>query len=246
MSQFSIGEHTAVIRRNYERVRERIEQAAARSGRTPDDIRIVVVSKAQPVEVILSAIQAGIREFGENYPEEAAQKIEIVSDPEICWHMIGHLQSRKTKIVAEHFQWFHALDSQKLAEKLNRELAARNRKMPVLLEFNVGGEESKAGWLAADDSGWPRLAEEIAPILQLPCLDIRGVMTMPPLELEAEKARRYFEKLRKLRDFLAERLAFPQLQELSMGTSLDFEAAVEEGATMVRIGQAILGPRPKK
>ncbi len=245
MNMNGITGRAAEIRRNYDRVLERIEQAAFRSGRKPGDIRIVVVSKTQPVEVIQSAIQAGIREFGENYPEETAPKIDQIANPDIRWHMIGHLQSRKVKIVAEHFHWFHALDSQRLAEKLDHALAERNRRMPVLLEFNVGGEESKAGWLAADEAGWLRLADEIAPILQFPWLDIRGVMTMPPLELEAEKARRYFEKLRKLRDFLTNRLASDQLQEMSMGTSLDFEAAVEEGATIVRIGQAILGPRPQ-
>lgn len=206
----------------------------------------MVVSKAQPVEVIQGAIEAGIREFGENYPEEAAPKINQIQNRTIRWHMIGHLQSRKAKIVAEHFHWFHALDSLRLAEKLNRELSQRNRTMPVLLEFNVGGEESKAGWPAADETNWPRLAEEIAPVLQIPCLEIRGLMTMPPLELEVEKARVYFAKLRKLRDFLVERLAPLHLPELSMGTSIDFEAAVEEGATIVRIGQAILGPRPPK
>lgn len=246
MSITTVDEQTNLIRARYLRVLERIRRAAMRGGRRPDDVRVVVVSKAQPVEVIQRAIQAGIRVFGENYPEEAAPKIAAIDEPGVEWHMIGHLQSRKAKIVAEQFHWFHALDSLKLAEKLNRELVERNRRMPVLLEFNVGGEESKAGWMAADESTWPRLADEIATLLDYPSLDIRGLMTMPPLELEPEKAREHFIKIRRLRDFFWARFAPAIWTELSMGTSLDFEAAVEEGATMVRIGQAILGPRPLK
>ncbi len=240
------NEPAKLICARYERILERIRLAAIRCGRRPEDIRVVVVSKKQPVDVIHSAIRAGIRAFGENYPEEAAPKIVAINEPDVEWHMIGHLQSRKVKIVAEHFHWFHALDSLKLAEKLNRELAERNRRMPVLLEFNIGGEQSKAGWPAADERTWPQLADQIVPLLDYPFLDIRGLMTMPPLELDAEKARVYFIKIRRLRDYLLSQLSPAAWTELSMGTSLDFEAAVEEGASIVRIGQAILGPRPPK
>lgn len=239
-----LNARVAEIRNNYETVLERIHLAANRAGHSADHIRVVVVSKTQPIEVIQCAVQAGIRIFGENYPEETAPKISAINNPLLEWHMIGHLQSRKAKIVAEHFQWFHAMDSLKLASRLNKQLEARNKKMPVLMEFNVGGEDSKAGWLANQSDDWPQLVEIVEQVAEFPFLDIRGLMTMPPLETETEMSREYFIKLRKLRDFLEQRLPHVRLPELSMGTSLDYEAAVQEGATMVRIGTAILGSRP--
>lgn len=236
----------STIHDNYERVLERINLACQRSGRSAHSVKIVVVSKGQSAAVIQHAVNAGIRLFGENYPEETAQKIDAIANQNIEWHMIGHLQSRKVKIVVEHFHWFHALDSIRLAEKLNRALAERSKKLPVLLECNVGGEESKSGWLAADTKNWNQIADDVAMILEYPFLDVRGLMTMPPLETEAEQARKYFEKLRNLRDFLLQQIPHANFVELSMGTSLDYEMAVEEGATMVRIGTAILGPRPAR
>jgi len=246
MNQCLTSDRTKLIKANYERVLENVNRAATKSGRSLADIRVVVVTKAHPIEVVQAAAQAGILVFGENYPEEALPKINAIGDPSLEWHMIGHLQSRKAKIVAEHFHWFHALDNLKLADKLNRELAARDKKMPVLLEFNVGGEESKAGWNAAQPEEWTQLTEIIERLFSYSYFMICGLMTMPPLETDPEKAREYFIKLRKLRDYLEQQIPELQLPELSMGTSLDYELAVEEGATMVRIGQAILGPRPEK
>jgi pyridoxal phosphate enzyme (YggS family) len=232
------------IRSNYLKVQDEIRRAAVECGRNPDEIRIVVVSKSQPTEVIQAAIQAGIRCFGENYPEEAVEKINSLPKVEgLEWHMIGHLQSRKAKLVAVYFDWMHSVDSVRIAEKLERQLSEQNKTLKVLLEFNVGGEISKYGWLASEKSHWLELVPEIEQIQHFSHLQVCGLMTMPPLTASLQEARQYFRQLRHLRDFLQEKLPNMNLKELSMGTSADFLAAVREGATMVRVGQAILGPR---
>lgn len=234
---------TEKIRTNLLAVNEKIDSAAASSGRKASDVQLVVVSKGQPIEVIQAAVEAGVRDFGENYPEESVPKIQSFPAESLTWHMIGHLQSRKTHLVCEYFQWMHSLDSFRLAEKLERHLAVMNQTLPVLLEINVGGEESKSGWLAPDESYWPSLRDEIGQILQLPHLDVRGLMTMPPLTTAPVEARNYFKKLVKLQEYLRSQFPDASWKELSMGTSSDFETAVEEGATFIRIGTAILGPR---
>lgn len=234
------------IKSNLNMVNEKIAAAAVRSGRVFDDIQLVVVSKGQPVEVIQSAISAGVRNFGENYPEESLAKISACEGEGVTWHMIGHLQSRKARMVCEHFDWMHSLDSRRLAEKMERQLAQINRSLPILLEFNVGGEESKSGWVAEDEKKFPFLRDEIGQILELPHLEVRGLMAMPPLTASLEEARGYFRRLVKLQAYLTRQFPAMSWKELSMGTSADFEAAVEEGATFVRIGTIILGPRPVK
>src|SRR5574340_1451636 len=233
---------TEKIQTNLLAVNERIDAAAMRSGRKAGDVRLVVVSKGQPLEVIQAAVEAGVRDFGENYPEESVAKIEAFQGKGITWHMIGHLQSRKARLVCDYFQWMHSLDSLRLAEKMERYLAQANRSLPVLLEFNVGGEETKSGWLAADEGSWSALRDEIGTILHLPHLEVRGLMTMPPLTATPTEARKSFEKLVKLREYLRSQFPTDAWEELSMGTSSDFETAVEEGATFIRIGTAILGP----
>ncbi len=240
-----MDELTGIIGQQLDQIRKRIARAAHSCGRSPDEITLVVVSKSQPIGVIEAAISAGIRRFGENYPEEALSKIlQLPGQPEIEWHMIGHLQSRKARIVVENFQMLHSLDSFQLAEKLDNLLAVSGKKMPSLLEFNVGGEESKFGWPAWDEMGWKELLPEISKILTLQHLQFCGLMTMPPLVDDEKKARSFFRKLRDLRDYLS--ISFPQanFNMLSMGTSADFEIAIEEGATIIRVGQAILGSRP--
>jgi len=233
------------IRERYQATLERIAAVAHASGRDPESVRLVVVTKAQPLEVVQAAVQAGARLFGENYPEESESKI-LSFGPEsgVEWHMIGHVQSRKARLVIEHFDLLQSLDSLKLAERLNRMAAEAGRILPVLLEFNVGGEESKFGWLAAQEANWPTLYPVIESLLDLGNLEIRGVMTMPPLETDPEDARIYFRTLRLLRDHLVARYPQADWRELSMGTSADYEVAVQEGATLVRIGTAILGSRP--
>lgn len=237
----------ASIRENYQRVLNQIEESARRANRNPDEVRLVVVTKTQPIEIVQAAIEAGVRIFGENYAEEGVMKIQsLASQTGVEWHMIGHVQSRKARMVADHFALLHSLDSLKLAQRLDRFAGEANRPLPVLLELNVGGEQSKSGWDAADESGWGSLLPEITAIVDLPHLRVQGLMTMPPLGTDPEDSRRFFKRLRRLRDYLASH--FPQTgwQELSMGTSLDFDVAVEEGATLVRVGTAIVGARTYK
>ena len=242
-----IDELTGIIEQRLEQIKKRISQAALSCGRSAGEISLVVVSKSQPAEVIEAAFSAGVRQFGENYPEETLAKIpQLRNRAEIEWHMIGHLQSRKARIVIENFHKLHSLDSLSLAEKLDRLLAESGKKLPCLLEFNVGGEASKYGWPAWDENQWQILIPEISKVLGLAHLQISGLMTMPPLSEEVEKSRQYFKKLCALQGFLS--AAFPEAHftELSMGTSDDFEIAIEEGSTIVRVGRAILGTRPPK
>lgn len=242
---------SASIRERYFKTLDTIAFSARKVGRTPESVRLVVVTKTHPVEVVQAAVEAGAKILGENYAEEAVEKILALKSQSsglqsaVEWHMIGHVQSRKAQLVAEHFALFHSLDSLKLAQRVDRFAAQFGRRLPVLLEFNAGGEESKHGWPASNESRWPGLLTDLAAIASLPNLEVRGLMTMPPLSTDPETARPYFRRLRRLRDFLAERLPHVEWSELSMGTSADYAVAVEEGATLVRVGQAILGPRPE-
>jgi len=235
------------IRENYLHTLDQIAISAGKSGRSPADIRLVVVTKSQPLEVVQAAVEAGVHILGENYPEEGVTKIQsLPHESGVEWHMIGHVQSRKAKLVADHFELLHSLDSLKLARRLDRFAAESDRVLPVLLEFNVGGEESKSGWDASDDSRWDLFLPDIQSVLDLPNLKVHGLMTMPPLENNPEDSRRFFQRLRLLRDHLTS--TFPQANwhELSMGTSADYPVAVEEGATLVRVGTAIVGARKYK
>lgn len=253
------------IRERYEKVLGRISDAARSSGRDPDSVRVVVVTKLQPVEIVYEAIAAGARFLGENYADEAvAKKISLqVERPELLriiekkagvrnhsklqsgvqWHIIGHVQSRKARLVCEHFDYLHSLDSLKLAQRLNSYCVEFGRVLPVLLEFNVSGEQSKSGWPAWDEAHWADLLTELSPIVEFPRLRVEGLMTMPPFFDNPEDARPFFKRMRKLQEFLARYIPQAGWQELSMGMSGDYEVAVQEGATWVRIGQAILGPR---
>ena len=232
------------IRENYLRVLDQIAGAARRSGRDPEQVRLVVVTKTQPLEIVQAAIEAGVHILGENYPEEGVTKIQsLPAQTGVEWHMIGHVQSRKARLVADHFALLHSLDSLKLARRLDRFAEEAGRTLPVLLELNVGGEESKSGWDASTDAQWETVLPEVAGLLELPHLRIQGLMTMPPLEMDPDDARNYFQRLRLLRDRLASQFPQADWRELSMGTSSDFEVAVEEGATLVRVGTAIVGAR---
>jgi hypothetical protein len=233
------------IRERYEKVLDTISVSAHKGRRAPDSARLVVVTKLQPPEVIQAVIEAGAKMLGENYAEEAADKIAVLGQQSgVEWHMIGHVQSRKAPLVAQHFALVHSLDSLKLAQRLSRSASELGRTLPILLEFNVSGEKSKHGWEASDESMWQDLLNDATEIAVLPGLSVRGLMTMPPLSTDPEAARTYFRKLRRLRDFLSDRVPQAEWMQLSMGTSADYAVAVEEGATLVRIGQAILGPRP--
>jgi hypothetical protein len=235
----------AAILANYRRVQEQIEQSACAAGRNPESVRLIVVTKGHPVGSVRQALDAGIRVFGENYTEEGVAKKQALADVSgVEWHMIGHVQSRKAPLVCQHFDWLHSLDSLKLAQRLDRCLAGSARRIPLLLECNVSGEQSKFGWPAWDEASWGALIPEIAQVAELENLELRGLMTMAPFFDEPEPARPFFQQLRRLQEYFRHHLPQARWDELSMGMSGDFTVAVEEGATMVRVGTAIMGPRP--
>lgn len=228
-------------------VRESVARSAARAGRRAEDVEIVTVSKRQPEALIRAAYACGLRCFGENYPEEALVKIQNLNDlPELQWDIIGHIQSRKAKLIAGRVARVHSVDSLKLAGLLSQLRPAEMPALDVLLEVNISGEASKGGFLAQSLADWASLLPVLDEISRLPRLRLCGLMTMPPLQTDMEENRIYFRKLRTLLEFLNE--ARPQLvlQELSMGTSSDYPVAIEEGATLIRLGEAILGARPVK
>jgi len=242
-----MSELVSSIRERYLGTLESIARVARSVGRDPESIKLVVVTKSQSVEVVRAAIEAGAQFLGENYPEEGVMKLQSLHEfSAVEWHMIGHVQSRKAQLVAGNFNFLHSLDSLKLARKLDRFCGEVKRVLPVLLEFNVGEEDSKSGWSAWNEALWPALLDELSLVTALPNLKIRGLMTMPPLGETAEFSRAFFKKLKQLQEYLS--LQFPQVDfsELSMGTSGDYEVAVQEGATLVRVGTAIVGPRQYK
>jgi pyridoxal phosphate enzyme (YggS family) len=217
------------IEANISEVQRRIARACQRSRRSPDEIRLVAITKGAQVTAIRTAFNLGIRDFGENRVQEAEGKIARLTDlkPAVTWHMVGHLQSNKAKIAVELFDIIHSVDSIKLAEILNRRV---EKLLPVLLEVNVSGETTKSGLHVGE------IAAAVKEIRQLSNLKVRGLMTVAPFVADTEEVRPVFRKLRELRDSLG-------LEHLSMGMTDDFEVAVEEGATMLRIGRAIFGER---
>lgn len=230
---------------NLQSVRERITAAARRAGRDPEQVTLVAVTKNQPREAIAAAFDLGLRHFGENRVEEAEAKIPALPAG-ITWHMIGHVQSRKAKQVVPLFQIVHSVDSVRLAARLSRLCDEEGARLPVLLQVNVSGEESKYGLAAerwAEDGVQRReLLDAVAEIIALPGLEIQGLMTMAPIVSDPEEVRPVFAALRNLRDELAGIHPKVTWRHLSMGMTDDFEVAVEEGATLVRIGRAVFDP----
>ncbi|NLE44333.1 MAG: YggS family pyridoxal phosphate-dependent enzyme [Chloroflexi bacterium] len=240
------------IAANLHTVRERIAEAAQRAGRDPDDVTLVAVCKTFPAESVIAAYEAGVRHFGENRVEEATPKIPLVKagieGTSPTWHMVGHIQSRKASDVVACFDYVHSVDSLKLAQRLSRYAVESGRVLPILLECNVSGEESKygfdvRGW-SGDSSCLDAFLDTVASVLELPGCRVRGLMTMAPWVDDPEIIRPVFSNLRGLSSILRERFADANWDELSMGMSDDFEIAIEEGATLVRIGRAIFGSRP--
>jgi pyridoxal phosphate enzyme (YggS family) len=224
---------------NWARVRAAIAAAARRAGRDPSSVRVIAASKTKSPAVIRAAIAAGIRDFGENYVQEAADKIAQIGEP-AAWHMIGHLQRNKAARAVELFETIQSVDSVALGRALARHGERRGRPVRILVEVNLGGESSKSGLHAEHVAGL------LAVLGTEQGLSIDGLMTIPPPG-PAEVARRFFCELRCLRDTLWEKApGNAPLRELSMGMTDDFEVAVEEGATMVRIGRALLGERPAR
>ena len=226
-----------MIAENLQAVRARIETAARRAGRDPAAVRLVAVSKTVAVERLREAAAAGQHLFGENYLQEARPKIAALG-PGIAWHFVGHLQSNKAKAAVELFELIHGVDRLNLAQALSQAAARLGKVQEVLIQVNLAGEESKSG---AEPAAVPALLQALA---GLPHLMVAGFMTMPPWFPDAEAVRPYFRALRELRDRLeSQALAGHPLPELSMGMTGDFEVAVEEGATLVRVGTAIFGAR---
>ena len=232
-----------LVAENIARIRERITTAALRASRTPEEITLMAVSKTFPPELIREAYDTGIRVFGENRVQEFAGKAAALRNlPDAEWRLIGHLQSNKAAKAVELFSAIDSVDSVRLAERLNSFAEAAGKTLPVLIEINVGGEEAKSG--IAPGSG------ELEPILlgapRWKNLAIRGLMTVPPYTEDPEGARAYFRQLRQIRDGIAaRRLPAVSMEVLSMGMSHDFEIAIEEGSTCVRIGTAIFGERAR-
>ena len=233
------------IRERYEQVLNRMLVASARTGKGRE-VRLVVVTKAQPLEVVRAAIAAGITVLGENYAEEAVGKMDLLGRPPLEWHMIGHVQSRKADLVAANFAMLHSLDSLRLGKRLEHFCQASGNTLPVLLEVNVSGEGSKYGFPAWEEAEWENLLPDFESLAGCPHLKIRGLMSMPPYFEDPERTRPFFRRVTRLQGYLLKHLPKIDWTELSMGTSIDFETAIEEGATMVRIGQAILGARQNK
>lgn len=237
----------------YAAVQAEVAAAAHAAGRDPAGVTIVAVTKTWPAAVVVAAYEAGIRHVGENRPEELAEKraaVEAQLGPEcgLVWHLIGPLQSRKTDLAAEYAGVFHALDRLKIARRLSRELAERGRTLPVLLQVNASGEESKHGF---DATRWEEDAAQQAALLAvarevagLPGLEVRGLMTMAPWDAPPELISSVFTRTRALAGWLAPRVPDASWSELSMGMTDDFALAIAAGATLVRIGRAIFGERP--
>ena len=226
------------IAQRLDSIHARIDAACRRSGRDPASVRLVGASKLQPVEALAEACAAGLRRFGENRVQEAAAKSPALPG-EIEWHLFGPLQTNKVRPALRIFSLFHAIDREKLARALDQEARAQGVTARGLVEVNLGGEESKHGF-AVDG-----LAAAIEPLAELRALEIVGLMSIPPPSPEAEGARVHFRRLRALRDDLDRRPEWQgRLAELSMGMSDDFEIAIEEGATYVRVGTLLFGARP--
>jgi pyridoxal phosphate enzyme (YggS family) len=228
----------SAIQKNLEKIRERIETAALRAGRDPQSVKLVAVSKKIDSHLIEEAIAAGQTIFGENYMQEAKEKINRLQAA-VQWHFIGHIQSKKAKDAAALFDLVHTVDNLKLARALDKHAGLAGRTLSVLVQVNVGGEAQKEGVA-------PENAEELLVSMgELTNLKVRGLMTMPPFMSNPEDVRPYFRTLRQLAEHFAQKGHFDRRDgfELSMGMSGDFEVAIEEGATLVRVGTALFGPR---
>jgi PLP dependent protein len=222
---------------NLENIRQRIKAACDRSDREPDSVTLLAVTKTQPPEIVSAAAELGLLVFGENKVQEAKAKIPL-SPGKLRWHFIGHLQSNKCRDAVQLFQMIQSVDSLPLAREINKRADEAAKSVPVLLEVNLAGEASKFGYKPET------LLAELKEMNLLPRIEIQGLMTVPPWSPEAENSRGHFRRLRELKTECEQILGAP-LPHLSMGMSGDFEVAIEEGATMIRIGTALFGPRAK-
>jgi PLP dependent protein len=217
-------------------VRDQVARAAAHAGRNASSVTILAVGKAQPPEMLAAAAAAGLDQLGESYLQEALGKIAALQNPNLTWHFIGRIQANKTRPIAESFAWVHAVDRLKIAQRLSEQRPFHAPALNVCLQVNVAGEASKGGVTPQE------LPALVAAVAELPRLALRGLMCIPPEETDPARQRAWFATLRTLRDELNAHGA--RLDTLSMGMSGDFEAAIAEGATLVRIGTALFGARP--
>ena len=220
-------------------VQQQIKQSAIQSGRTPEEIKLIAVSKTKSVELIKEALAANQSAFGENRIQEALGKIEALSNnPQVEWHLIGHLQKNKVKFCPGKFQWIHSLESIELAEKLEARCALAKKKINVLIQVNLSREENKSGL-----QDWEDILRVAETIFSGQWLKLRGLMTIPAPNIGEIKTRKIYEQIRKWRDKLQQELDAPEITELSMGMTADYHWAIQEGATMIRVGTAIFGAR---
>jgi hypothetical protein len=225
------------LKKRLENVNDRINKAALRCGRDPENIHLVAVSKTIPANRVKEAIELGVTILGENYVQEARDKFNVLGTYPVSWHFIGHLQTNKAKYAVRLFDLIHSVDTLKLARELDKQAKKVNKFQDILIQINVSKEPSKSG------SDMENAANLIKDIVGLENLSVKGLMAMPPFFNNPEKARPYFTALRNLRDQIQKTLPGVALDELSMGMTGDFEVAIEEGATFVRIGTAIFGER---
>jgi pyridoxal phosphate enzyme (YggS family) len=226
------------LKQRLEQIEQRIRQAAESCDRDADSVRLVAVSKTIAADIVKDAIEAGVTILGENYVQEARDKFNALVQYPVSWHFIGHLQSNKAKYAVRLFDLIHSVDSLKLARELDKQAAKLDKIQQILVQVNISAEETKSG-ISTDEA--PRLIAEIS---QLKNVAVKGLMTMPPYFYQPEKVQPFFAALRELRDQINEQsLPNVSLDELSMGMTGDFEVAIQEGATLVRIGTAIFGER---
>jgi len=219
-------------------IKERIKKAALSCGRSPEDIKLIAVSKTKPADVVRQAVNSGLTVFGENYIQEAREKIETISSSNLSWHFIGHLQSNKAKYAVKLFDLIHTVDSLKLAKELNKQAEKINKVQDILIQVNTGMEISKSG---IEEKDAMDLARSISGLKNI---KVKGLMTIPPFFDAPDKVQPFFKDLCNLRDRIRkENIPDIQMDELSMGMTGDFEAAIQEGATLIRVGTAIFGKR---
>jgi len=235
-------------RQNLELLEAEIQNAIDGSGRDRSSLRVVVVTKTHSAEIIGELLELGVSDIGESYLQEAVEKMNSLENTgtnlgNTNWHMIGHIQSRKAKDVAANFNWVHSIDSIKLAKRLDQAAKDLNKRIKVLVQVNISGELSKSGFAAKLDKDRDNLLESMNELISLSNLDVLGLMSIPPFDEEKAHAEDIFHQTKELRDYLEVQFPENPLPELSMGMSNDFPEAIKAGATIIRVGSAILGPR---
>ena len=236
-------EQEQTIKANIDKVKTRIQKAVNRSGRNDAEISLVAVTKQKSAAVVKTLVENDLQKIGESYLKEATFKIEILDQLDIEWHMIGNIQRGKEKNIANLFQVVHSVGSIRTAGELNKQALKIERNLPIYLELNVSGELTKQGWEVRAEADIGKLLPDFEKIMDFPNLNVIGLMTMAPYSPDPENARPYFRKMREIREHLSGVFPGSHFAELSMGMSGDFEVAIEEGATVLRIGSALVGAR---